>query len=152
MLPVQKILCPIDFSEASYAALKSANELAVAFNSELILLNVVESFVFPHAAGALPSFNISPYLIEMQETSKKALADIEKNKVFGGVPVRSVLVEGHPSDEIAIKADEEKVDLIVISKHGLGGWQKILFGSVAEKVIKLANCPVLLVQSKPGNS
>jgi nucleotide-binding universal stress UspA family protein len=86
----------------------------------------------------------------MQETAEKTLADIAQQKKFADIKVRTKVINGKPAYEIVNLADEEKADIIVIATHGESGWQKFLFGSVTEKVIRMASCPVLTIQQPEG--
>ena len=145
MLPIKKIVCPTDFSDPSYEGLKVAREFAEHFSAELILVNVI--FPGPIVPGvAEPGFHIPAALESMQETAEKKLQDLAQKKISENITVRTIVVSGKPSYEIVDLADKEKADIIVIATHGESGWQKFLFGSVTEKVIRMAACPVLTVQ------
>ena len=145
MLPIKKIVCPTDFSDPSYEGLKVARELAEHFSAELILVNVI--FPGPIVPGvAEPGFHIPAALEAMQETAEKKLQDLTQKKMPENIPVQTLVVSGKPAYEIVDLAEKEKADIIVIATHGESGWQKFLFGSVTEKVIRMAACPVLTVQ------
>ena len=145
MLPIKKIVCPTDFSDPSYEGLKVAREFAEHFSAELILANVI--FPGPIVPGvAEPGFHIPAALEAMQETAEKKLQDLSRKKMPENIPVRTLVIIGKPAYEIVDLADKEKADIIVIATHGESGWQKFLFGSVTEKVIRMASCPVLTVQ------
>lgn len=145
MLPIKKIICPTDFSDPSYEGLKVAREFAEHFSAELILVNVI--FPGPIVPGvAEPGFHIPAALEAMQETAEKNLQDLSRKKIPENIPVRTLAIIGKPAYEILDLADKEKADIIVIATHGESGWQKFLFGSVTEKVIRMASCPVLTVQ------
>ncbi|MEJ2222267.1 MAG: universal stress protein [Desulfobacterales bacterium] len=145
MLPIKKIVCPTDFSDPSYEGLKVAREFAEHFSAELILVNVI--FPGPIVPGvAEPGFHIPAALEAMQETAEKNLQDLSRKKMPEKIPVRTLVISGKPAYEIVDLADKEKADIIVIATHGESGWQKFLFGSVTEKVIRMASCPVLTVQ------
>jgi nucleotide-binding universal stress UspA family protein len=145
MLPIKKIVCPTDFSDPSYEGLKVAREFAEHFSAELILVNVI--FPGPIVPGvAEPGFHIPAALEAMQETAEKKLQDLSRKKMPENIPVRTLVISGKPAYEIVDLADKEKADIIVIATHGESGWQKFLFGSVTEKVIRMASCPVLTVQ------
>lgn len=145
MLPIHKIVCPTDFSDPSYEGLKVAKEFAEHFSAELIVVHVI--FPGPIVPGvAEPGFHIPAALKTMQETAEKTLADLTKQKMLADISVRPQVIQGKPAYEIVDLADSEKADLIVIATHGESGWQKFLFGSVTEKVIRMASCPVLTIQ------
>jgi universal stress protein A len=147
MLPVKKIFCPTDFSEPSYKALKEANDLAKHFNAELILIHVLHPLIMYPAAMGAPGMVKTQVSDEVQrdEVAKKSLEIILKEKIDASLKSRSILGKGNPADEIAFHAKEEKADLIVISTHGFTGWRHLIMGSVAEKVVRLAHCPVLTI-------
>jgi nucleotide-binding universal stress UspA family protein len=145
MLPINKILCPTDFSEPSYEGLKCASELAEHFSAEIILVNVVSSaHLYPSPAGGVPA-NLSTYLEEMVRYSKKSLEVVVQNKISPNLKVRAVVLEGNPADQVVELAKSEKVSVIVTATHGLTGWRHFIFGSVAERIVRLASCPVLTV-------
>ncbi len=152
MLPFKRILCPTDFSDPSYEALRVANELALYFSSELVVLHVVPPIptanVAPPPAGTAPprGFNISLYRQELEEISKRSLEEIVEQRIAKGLNVHPIVVQGEASDQIIDVVDKQKIDLIVIATHGRTGWRRFIFGSVAEKVIRIAPCPVLTIQ------
>jgi nucleotide-binding universal stress UspA family protein len=158
MLPVKKILCPTDFSEPSFEGLKAADELASHFSAELFLVHVIASVPvasassFPGGAGAPTGFDIAAYQKELEEAAKKKLQEVVKNKTSKELKVRPMLTEGAAANEIVRFADEKKVDLIVIATHGETGWRHLIFGSVAEKVVREAKCPVLTVRAPEEES
>jgi len=150
MIPFKKILCPTDFSDASYESLSVANELSLHFSSKLIVLNVVPKvptvYVQPPMTPVPPEpFNIMQYERDMKKSSKEMLDRIIDKEVSNEVDVNPVVVPGNAAGEIIRIADLEKVDLIVISTHGSSGWKRFIFGSVTEKVVRTANCPVLTI-------
>jgi universal stress protein A len=147
MLPITKILCPTDFSEPSYKALETANELARHFNAEIILIHILSPvFVYPATAltpGITKISEISD--VDRDEMAYKSLSMTLKEKVSDSIKSRSIMGKGNPAEEIARSAKEEKADLIVIGTHGFTGWRHLILGSVAEKVVRLANCPVITI-------
>jgi nucleotide-binding universal stress UspA family protein len=68
-----------------------------------------------------------------------------KNKFSSDLKVRTVVLQGNPADQIVELAESEKVDMIVTATHGWTGWRRFIFGSVAEKMVRTAGCPVLTV-------
>jgi nucleotide-binding universal stress UspA family protein len=147
MLPFKKILCPTDFSEPSYEAIKTAGEMAFHFGSELCILHVVSPVpVVPMGGGA--AFNVPLYEQELEVSSRKSLEEIINQLEWKELKVRLIVVRGNAADEIVGIADQENVDLIVIASRGRTGLDRLIFGSVAEKVVRLARCPVLTVAIK----
>jgi nucleotide-binding universal stress UspA family protein len=153
MLPFKKILCPTDFSEPSYEALKAANELALHFSSELYLVHVVapiprlSALEAPEVPGGPYDFNIPLHLEKLEEEANTRLNQVVKEKISKEVQVRSMVVHGRAADEIVRVAEKEKVDLIVIATHGETGWQHFFSGSVTEKVVRIATHPVLTIRA-----
>jgi len=147
MLPITKILCPTDFSEPSYKALETANELARHFNAEIILIHILSPvFIYPASAltpGMTKTSEISD--VERDEMAYKSLSMTLKEKVSDSIKSRSIMAKGNPAEEIARCAKEEKVDAIIIGTHGFTGWRHLILGSVAEKVVRLASCPVITI-------
>jgi universal stress protein A len=143
MYRVQKILAPTDFSELSIAALRYAFETARENSAEIIVYHAID------VGGALqerrPGF--APYR-DMLENSRRVL-DSFLAEHFADcidlVEVRQMVEIGAPYKNIVEKAAEEAVDMIVMSTHGRTGLDYFIRGSVAEKVVARAPCPVLVV-------
>jgi len=147
MIPLKKILCPTDFSEPSYEALKAGSELALHFDAELCLVHIVPPVPFvPTAPPVQATFDIPQYQQELEASSKKTLQEVFKQLESDKLHSRLIVVQGDPATQIINIAKEESVDLILLATHGRSGWQRIVFGSVAEKVVRLAPCPVLLIR------
>lgn len=145
MLPIKKIICPTDFSEPSYVGLKGANELAEQFSAELLIVHVVSPFQFYPSPEGVAGFNVSAYLEEMVNASQKSLNEVARDRVSPNLAVRTVVLQGNPADQIIHLAGSEKADIIVVATHGWTGWRRFIFGSVAERVVRHASCPVLTV-------
>ena len=146
MLPVKKIICPTDFSEPSYEALKTAVEMADHFSAELIVVHVVTPIPFIPIHDDPSSFNLPVYEKEMETSAQKSLDRVFEEKIPKSLNCRTLVMQGDPAPQIVRLADDEAADIIVIATHGLTGWRKFMFGSVTEKVIRLANCPVLSIR------
>jgi universal stress protein A len=149
VFPLKIILCPTDFSEPSLLALKAASELAVISGSEIIMVHVVSPLpVTPHP-DAMSSFNVATYMEEMLNSARASMDRLIREKGPSDVAVRPMILTGNAADEITRAAEEQKVGLIVIATHGLTGWRRFIFGSVAERVVRLSRCPVLAIPA-PG--
>ena len=146
MLPIKKIICPTDFSEPSYEALKAACEIAQHFSAELITAHVITPIPFIPIHDDPSSFNLPMYEKEMEASARISLDQVHREKIPGSLASRALVLKGDPSSIIVQLADDERADLIVIATHGLTGWRKLVFGSVTAKVIRLANCPVLSIR------
>lgn len=152
MLPFKKILSPTDFSEPSSHALKVAQELALASNAEIILIHVVSPIPIVSSPGDMQGVDTAMVLEQMLAHAREAM-----DRMVGEMPgeklsVRSLVFTGSPGDEIARAASEEAVDLIVIATHGFTGWRRFVFGSVTERVVRLAPCPVLTIPAPEAQS
>lgn len=147
MLPLKKILWPTDFSEPADEGLKIAIELATQFSAELFLVHVVAPMPTMQGAAAPTGFHIPTVLEELHESAKKSLDEIQQKRIPAEIKAHTCVVDGKPAHEIVQLAAREKIDLIVIPTQGESGWQRFFFGSVAEKVVRLADCPVLTIRA-----
>lgn len=144
-LKISRILFPTDFSEPAKQASQYAMELADRFEAELHLLHVVREVVFPlpeaSVSWTLPVTDQQPEIDAATERLQKQIGSdwAEHHRV-----VRLAEI-GYPSESIIKYANQHKIDLIVMGTHGHTGLSHLLLGSVAEKVVRLATCPVLTV-------
>ena len=140
-----KILLPIDFSPSSQAALEMAADLAQHFHAELYLLNVIPMFPTTTIPDMIPEAEF------MQESRTRAEAHLAKCHAAlasrGVKSTSSVEVGNDVPGNIMEAVDREHIDMVVISTHGISGWHPLVFGSIAEKVVKLVQCPLLLLRS-----
>lgn len=148
MLKVEKILCPTDFSEPSFAALAVAVELARHFGAEIIVMHVLTPIPVVEMPALHTGFNVAQYQERLQENLRQALDEVIAVRIGGTVTARGLLVVGHPATDIVRVSHDEAVDLIVLSTHGRSGVGHLLFGSVAERVVRSASCPVLTIRSR----
>ena len=145
MLPFKKILCPTDFSEPACKAIKAAGELAEKFSSELILMHVVGPVPVLETPTGLAGFDVAAYQQELSASADASLKSRLEKHIPESVNARTLVVHGEAAHEIVRVANEDSADLIVVSTHGESGWRRRIFGSVPEKVIRMANCPVLTI-------
>ena len=146
-----RILLPIDFSSSSQAALEMAADLAKHFEAELHLVNVIPMF----PASTLPDFvPEAKFLQDARSLAERNLAKCHAVLAGRGVKATSSVETGNEvAGNIAEVVDRENIDMLVISTHGISGWRPMVFGSIAEKVVKLVQCPLLLLRSaKPDAS
>ncbi len=139
------IACAVDFSETSRAAMEAAADLARGIGAELLLMHVFET---PDAPVDMPP---APSLLEANraELSRKLETwKAEAARLSGGRVVAEV-VPGPAASEIVRVARERAVDLIVTGTHGRRGLRHMVLGSVAEAVVRMAHCPVLVVRRTP---
>jgi len=147
VIQLKRILLPTDFSDCAQHALKYATALARSFGAKVYLLHVVDVPVY----GYLEPFAGSVWsLYDMKEEAERSIADIIPPEDRDAVGAESFVREGTPFVEIVKFAKEKDIDLIVIGTHGRTGLKHMLIGSVEEKVVRKAPCPVLTVRS-PGH-
>jgi nucleotide-binding universal stress UspA family protein len=139
---MNRILLPLDFSQASQRVIHQAVFLAQHFHSEIILLHVVAPLSYP--AGALESGDQLTGRDLQAEIVKRARKELDQSlrPEPAGIVVKRLLLRGDPSREVAQTARDEKVDLIVMSTHGHGLLHRFLLGSVAAKVLRTSDCPI----------
>ncbi len=140
----KSICCPVDFSDASRAAMEVAADLARRGGASLTLLHAypVPGYTFPDG-----SVVASPRMLqELADQSARHLGEWKKQaEALGALDVRVETVVGEPAAEIVAFARDRKVDLLVLGTHGRTGIEHALMGSVAERVVRRARCPVLTV-------
>jgi len=146
MLPINTILCPTDFSEDSFEGLKNANELAVHFSAELILLHVVSSLPSIPGSNSPTGFHIPAVLEEVEASTRDQIKKLQKKYISSNIKSMGIVVIGDPPAEIVKRAADNNVDVIVMSTHGQSGWKQLMCGSVTEKVVRTAECPVLTIR------
>lgn len=145
-----KMLLPIDFSPSSQAALEMATDLAKHFHAELYLVNVIPIF----STSTLPDFvPETEFLQDARSLAEQHLAKCHSALAARGVKSTSSVEVGNDiAGSIMEVVEREHIDMVVISTHGISGWHPLIFGSIAEKVVKLVQCPLLLLHSvKPGS-
>ena len=145
MLKIKKILCPTDFSGPSLKGLEYAVEMAKAFRAELRVVYVLP-IVPASATNPNLHYEIPEYERMIHKDSEKELKAIIAKHVPKNLKVKPLIGHGNAAHEIVRLAEEEKADLVVIATHGHTGLHHLIVGSVAEKVVRLAHCPVLAVR------
>ncbi|HEX9049064.1 MAG TPA: universal stress protein [Anaeromyxobacter sp.] len=142
----KRICCPIDFSDASRAAMEVAADLARRFGASLVLLHAypIPGYTFPDG-----SVVASPKM--MQDLADQAERHLEEwraqaEKLVGAARVSAQKAIGEPAAEIVSFAKSSGIDLVVVGTHGRTGLEHALMGSVAERVVRRAHCPVLTVR------
>ena len=140
-MTIRKILVAVDFSEPSARALTFAIELAASFQSSLTILHVSQLVV---TLASNPSVPVQVYK-EGQAGESSLLEQAKQQAQAAGVQADGMLADGTPSQEIVRVAHEGQFDLIVIGTHGRSGFDRFMLGSVAERVLRKATCPVMTV-------
>ncbi|HED30274.1 MAG TPA: universal stress protein [Prosthecochloris aestuarii] len=144
MIKIRKILCPVDFSDASRKSIRYADEFARGMGASLHLLNVVE----PHPMAVDMSLSYVPLEEDLEKAAMEDLEQIADEERAHGLNVTTEVEIGTPSEIILEKAVELDVNLIILGSHGKTGLSRILMGSVAESVVRKATCPVLIVKAE----
>lgn len=146
MIEVRRVLCPVDFSDFSRRALDHAIAVARWYKARLSVLHVYHVPVADMALSPLPApasmagFILSPADRERLMRELKAFVPPETSKT---VPVECRVAEGHVASEIL--AEASTADFVVLGTHGRSGFERLMLGSVAEKVLRRATCPVLTI-------
>ena len=146
MLRIERILCPLDFSEFSDRACRYAQSLARHYEAALTLVHVV-----PPVFAAYPSY-VYPDMVndiyqDLRAHAEELLRLFASSHIRGGVQVVNKVCEGAVTESILALAATESPDLIVMGTHGRHGFDHLLLGSVTEKVLRKARCPVLVVRA-----
>jgi nucleotide-binding universal stress UspA family protein len=130
---------PIDFSPSSHAAIEHATVLAQHFHAELVLVHVVSDACNDEESKKLAEANFATSVAALGAKGIKATSAVEIDADIAGAILDVV--------------EREHVDMIIVSTHGTTGWHPLVFGSIAEKVVKLAHVPILLLRTeKPESS
>ena len=151
MLPIKRILCPLDFSELSNLSLDYACSLALHYSAELAIEHVIEPLELISPEDEFAEMEkwsgLRSPLAAKAKVKLKALAEAHPS---GGLPVEIIVREGRPIDAILSEAERHATDLIVMGTHGRRGVDHWLLGSVTEKVLRKSRCPVMVVR-KPAH-
>ena len=146
MVPITRILCPLDFSEASRHALDHAVAIAQWYDATLIGMHVfnptyapVGGIDLPEDGGTMFASPVASSRLQLQLTDAFAAARA------AGVPVELFIEEGGPTGQILGGVARHRADLIVMGTHGVTGFERLILGSVTEKVARRSACPVLTV-------
>ena len=148
MAQFKKILCAVDFSDHSPKVADYAITLAKCTGARLMCVYVAPS-LSQYVGFHVPPSSIEAFVGEIvagADASMKAYLDTH----FKGCDVEGKVLVGYPAEEILNLAEDEGADLIIMGTHGRKGIDRILFGSVAEKIVKSSSCPVLTIRPEPG--
>jgi nucleotide-binding universal stress UspA family protein len=141
-MKIQNILCPVDFSESSQAAVKPAAEMARDGNARLSLVHVcAPPMVYPEAPFMIPD------MAQLFAVAEQGIAECKRRATeWGAARVNTRVAQGVPWERIVHMAKDEGFDLVVMGTQGRTGLSHVLLGSVAEKVVRHAPCPVMVVR------
>jgi nucleotide-binding universal stress UspA family protein len=142
----KRICCPIDFSDASHAAMEVAAHLARKNGASLVLLHAypIPGYTFPDGSVVASPRMMQELADQAEKHLKKWRAEAEK--LVGAAQVRTEKAIGEPAAEILSFAKSSGQELLVLGTHGRTGLEHALMGSVAERVVRKAHCPVLTVR------
>jgi nucleotide-binding universal stress UspA family protein len=146
-MQVRHILAPTDFSEYSKQAVVSALELAHKFGAKLTVLHVVELPPYPVEGYVPPAVNAT-FLDDLERQATQDLAQLVPEAESSNVEVVRLVVVGSPYRTIIDTAESEQVDLIVMATAGRSGFSRLIMGSIAERVVRTATCPVLTIRPR----
>jgi nucleotide-binding universal stress UspA family protein len=138
-MTTQHFLIPLDFSESSQQALEYAIKLAHQLQARLTLLHVV--YLPP-----MVEVDLSTQLLEIDTAARRSIETCCQRVQQAGLAGQTVVVQGVPWQEIVQHAKDLQADLIIMGTHGRTGLQHMLLGSIAEKVVRLAPCSVLVTR------
>lgn len=144
MAEIKKILCAVDFSDYSSVVADYAKTVAKCSGAKILCLYVAPS-MSQYVGFHVPPSSIENFVGEIVTGAEDTMNDFI-NTNFGDLDTEGRVVTGYPAEEVLEAASDENVDMIVMGTHGRKGIDRILFGSVAEKVVKTAKCPVLTVR------
>jgi len=144
---VESILVPVDFSDHSHEAVAQAADLARRWKASIELVHVLEIPPLPAFYGPVPDVGSARRLLEI---SNEELATLGASLIPEGVDWSATTLEGAAATEITRRARESGADLVVIPSHGRSGLDRLLMGSTTERVLRMAECPVLTL--RPGRS
>ena len=146
-LKLRKILVPVDFSKCSLAGVKYAARLAKRTGATLRLLHVVFPYNQVFALDRVGA-DITPLIETAKMAAGEELSKLMAMNFLVGVPCETEVLTGSAIDEICGETWRSEIDLVVTSTHGHAGFKRALLGSVAEHVVRYAECPVLIVPSR----
>ena len=145
MKPFQKILVPVDFSACSAEAVRVAAELSARFEAALTIVHVYDPLVYALPDGF--TFMPQPAVDQLLQAFHDQLAQTKLQALEAGATrVETQVLQGFVAGAIVERAARGSFDLIVLGTHGRTGMQHLLIGSTAERVVRLAACPVLTVK------
>jgi len=150
MMNPKIILSPIDFSDSSLEALDVARDISTRYQAAIVLVHVVP--VIPKLPSDVSIFHEGDYERGLIGDAQQRLNDLAAKLKGLGVTARTTVgLANDAAMEILRTADHEHADLIVIATHGMTGWRRLAFGSVTDKVVRTAECPVLVLRKKAAD-
>jgi len=151
-LNIKLILCPIDFSEFSESAYQHALSVAEHHRAKLVAQHIVEMWRHPSGDFAASAGVYEEYSQALRESSKKQLQEFVENHPHDEIQPELVVQTGVAADSILSFAQLQKADVIVMGTHGRRGFDRLMLGSVTDRVMRTAPCPVLVASKPPQGS
>ena len=151
-MKIKLVLCPIDFSEFSVRAFRYAVSLAEHYQAKLVAQHVVELWRYPSAGFAASVELYDEFLQSIHEKGKKHLEEFVKDHTHSQIQSELLVDRGHAPDSILSFAQTQKADVIVMGTHGRRGYDRLMLGSVTDRVMRRAPCPVLAVREPPHDT
>jgi nucleotide-binding universal stress UspA family protein len=151
-MEMKLVLCPIDFSEFSARAYDHALSLAEHYQAKLVAQHVVELWRYPSADFAASAGLYEEFCHALTESRKKQLEEFVKNHTHDEIQTELVVSQGMAPDSILSFAQAQKTDVIVMGTHGRRGYDRLMLGSVTDRVMRRAPCPVLAISKPPHES
>ena len=145
MLRIEKILCPVDFSEYSAKAFDYARSLAQHYGAALLLQHVVQPLTSTYPYYAFPEA-INEVFWQLESSAEEKLSELAAGFAESGFEIKRFVHKGTAPECILAFAESQGTDLIVMGTHGRHGFDHLAMGSVTEKVLRKAHCPVLVVR------
>ena len=142
MKKMNKILVPIDFSDNSTKLLQHAVGMAAGSGASIVVLYVVEG-IDKYSGLSIPHISLEEVEKELVRSAKTKMELFLEENLESSVPHEGVVLNGDIIEQINNYATKEGIDMIIMGTHGYKGLEKVLFGSVAERIVKTAPCPVL---------
>jgi nucleotide-binding universal stress UspA family protein len=144
MVTINRILCPVDFSGHSRLALDYATVIARWYEAEVVALHAYSVAMVPATVGAMPAMTTVGVPLTREEIERD-LETFVRPVVAADVKTTTTVTMGTPARSILDTADRIQASLIVMGTHGASGFERLVLGSVTEKVLRKARCPVLVV-------
>src|SRR5713101_4774279 len=145
MPEIRRILCPIDFSEFSVRGYRHALSLAQHYRAKLFVQHIVELYQYPSVGFVASAGLYEEFCQHLLHNAEEKLQEFVKNHADNDIQPERVVEQGIASDSILAFAEAQKTDLIVMGTHGRRGFDRLMLGSVTERVMRKASCPVLAV-------
>jgi nucleotide-binding universal stress UspA family protein len=152
MLEIKLILCPIDFSEFSIRAYHHALSLAEHYRARLVAQHIVELSRYPYADYVATSGDYEKFCQALLDGGKQQLQEFVKKHSDDRIQPELAVHQGAAPDCILSFAQTHKADLIVMGTHGHRGYDRLVLGSVTNRVMRMAPCPVLTICKPPHGS